>query len=206
MAITYHKAYKVPLWIVVSSDCSEEVKGWAADWCSDTGALRQDWPAATYVDTLYSFRSRGYQAAIPVGKSFILETGLLLRSADAHVKKTISELSKLGGSVSVPPHQLDRNVHSEADLATIFNDLLSLEDPIALSQIFQVGERCFNETTFGKQYRAFYSVGDAPKGLLVRLADRIVTIGDISQSDISFGEMDTQESVYETLNNFFIKD
>jgi uncharacterized protein YerC len=189
----------VPNWIVVGDLVPDSLKATISEWCAATGALKQDWPARSFKDTLYSFRNKGYSDQIKINQPFVIDPSLLLRAAGEHLKVSVSENSKLGGSVSVPISQIDRKVNSESDLEVIFNDLLAVEDPISLSQIFQINERCHETSRFGKTYTAFYSLVGAPKALVSRVADRVVEIG----SDIPLSDDETEDTIFEKLENFF---
>lgn len=199
MAMTYHKAYKVPLWIVVREMAPERLEV-VNKWLAGAEALPVEWPGKTFPKALLEWRNKGYAHALPEFP-FTLDTTLLLRAAAEHVKNVISPTSLLAGSVNMPTNRLDRRVLTEGDLSVIFNDLLSLEDPVALSQIFQVAERCHNENA--KRTFAWVSHGPGvPKALLTRLADRVITIGDEQTNDLVVDCLE-QEQLVEKLEDFF---
>jgi hypothetical protein len=164
------------------------------------GARTQPWPANSYPKALYAYRGRGYAHVLPENGRYTLDTALLQRSASEHLKAEIGPTSYLAGSVSIPVGHLNRVVEQESDLVTIFNDLLSLEDPIALSQIFQVAERCHRNDK--PQPRVWVTPGPAPKGLLTRVSDRVITIGDEPNNDFPVGRL-TKEQLNESLEQLF---
>ena len=201
MAMSYHKVFKVPAWIVLDSMTRGRRKV-IHKWMANAEARVQDWPGNTYAKALYEYRNKGYSHALPVEGPFVLETQLLMRSASEHIKVSLGPTSYLAGSVSHPADRINRNVKDSGDLTTIFNDLLSLEDPIALSQIFQVAENCFRDDV--KVSRVWVTDGPAPKNLLTRIADRVITIGDEPNNDIVVDGLN-EEQVSEKLEEFFSK-
>lgn len=203
MAMAYHRVFKVPVWIILTEMTKSKKKA-VTEWLKEADALTVDWPALSFPQALLAYRNKGYAHALPE-PPFVLETQLLLRAASEHLKAAVGPTSYLAGSVNLPPNRLNRSVQSEGDLVQIFNDLLSLEDPIALSQIFQVQERCYREDA--KKHRAWVSSGLAdsrgvPKNLLTRIADRVITIGDEASNDLALGETDKAE-LTQKLEDFF---
>lgn len=190
MAMAYHRVFKVPTWIVINDMTKARAKAVMA-WLKEAEAYPVEWPAKTFPKALLEYRNKGYAHALPE-YPFVLETTLLIRAAAEHLKNVIGPTSYLAGSVNMPTNRLNRRAENDTDLVTIFNDLLSLEDPIALSQIFQVQERCFREDT--KRHFAWVSTGPGvPKNLLTRIADRVITIGDDPTNDLCVGEVEKDE-------------
>jgi len=198
MSMVYHKLFKVPVWVVLNKMTSKRNDA-VQDWFDEAEARHQAWPANSYPKTLYSYRNKGYAHALPKGK-FTLDVALLQRSASEHVKMVLGPTSMLAGSVTLPHNRVNRSVTQDSDLVTIFNDILSLEDPIAMSQIFQVAELCHRDDV--KQSKVWVTIGPAPKGLLTRIADRVITVGDEPSNDICTGDL-KKEDIPEALSNYF---
>jgi hypothetical protein len=198
MAQVYHKLFKVPVWVILNTMTGKKNDA-VQDWFAAAEARIQPWPANSYPKTLFGFREKGYAHALPEGK-FNLDVALLQRSASEHVKSILGPTSYLAGSVTLPHNRINRSVTGAADLVTIFNDLLSLEDPIALSQIFQVAELCHRDDV--KQAKVWVTAGPAPKGILTRIADRVITIGDEPSNDIVVKGL-TKEEISDALSNYF---
>jgi len=198
MAMAYHRVFKVPVWIVLEK-MTKGRRATILEWMASAEARVQEWPAQSYPKALYEYRNKGYAHALPTGK-FTLDTQLLVRSAAEHIKTVLGPTSYLGGSVSQPTNRLDRTVEKDDDLVTIFNDLLSLEDPISLSQIFQVAEKCHRDDI--KISRVWVTNGPVPKNLLTRIADRVITIGDEANNDVVVDGL-KEDQVFERLDKVF---
>lgn len=198
MAMAYHRVFKVPVWIILDK-MTKGRRSTVLEWMASAEARVQEWPAQSYPAALYEYRKKGYAHAIPDG-DFVLDTQLLIRSAAEHIKNVLGPTSYLGGSVSQPASRLDRSIKSNEDLVTIFNDLLSLEDPISLSQIFQVAEKCHRDDI--KVSRVWVSNGPVPKSLLTRIADRVITIGDEANNDVVIDGL-KEDKVFEKLDEVF---
>jgi hypothetical protein len=194
----YNRAFKVPTWVVLGSMSKNRAKA-VSEFFNEAGARYQEWPANLYPEALLNYRNKGYADALPE-YPFILETNLMLRSAGEHLKDCLSPKSQLGGSSGLPPHRVNRKADSRDDLVTIFNDLLSLEDPISLSQVFQIAELCHRDGA--KQFKAFVSSGKVPKNLLTKIADRVITVGDGAENDIVVDGLSNAE-IADKLENFF---
>lgn len=199
MAMAYHRVFKVPAWVILDK-MTKSRRAAVIEWMAGAEARVQDWPANTYPKALYEYRNKGYAHALPAKGPFVLETQLLIRSAAEHVKATLGPTSYLGGSVSQPTNRIDRKVEKDEDLVTIFNDLLSLEDPISLSQIFQIAEKCHRDDI--KVSRVWVTNGPVPKNLLTRIADRVITIGDEANNDVVVDGL-KEDQVFEKLDEVF---
>jgi hypothetical protein len=200
MAMSYHKVFKVPTWVILNQMTKGRSKA-VAEWFAEAGALNQPWPGNSFPDAVFAYRGKGYAHALPEKQRFILPVDLLLRAASEHVKTVLGPTSYLAGSVGLPPGQLNRVVEKPEDLVNIFNDLISLEDPIALSQVFQVAERCYREEA-PKLYPCWVTAGPAPKSLLTRISGRVITVGDEPSNDVVVGEL-AKDQLFETLEQFF---
>lgn len=199
MAMAYHRVFKVPTWIIINDMTKARTKAVMA-WLNDAEAYQVEWPGKTFPKALFEYRNKGYAHALP-DYPFVLDTSLLVRAAAEHLKNAVGPTSYLAGSVNLPPNRLNRHTKNDADLVDIFNDLLSLEDPIALSQVFQVQELCYRDDA--KRHRTWVSIGPGvPKNLLTRIADRVITIGDEAANDLSVGGLEKDE-LNQKLNDFF---
>lgn len=189
MAMTYNKTYRVPTWVVLNKTGAKKQKK-ALQVLTEAGAKVKEWPAATFGEFLLTFRNKGYASHLPKEFPYFLDPALMLRAAGEHVKNVLGPTSNLSGAFSSPANRLNRKIESEADYERLFNQILDLEDPISLSQMFQIAENChsgYNEAT------VFVTVGPVPKNLLTKVANKVITIGDDADNDIVTEEAKLEE-------------
>lgn len=198
MAMIYDGVFKVPVWITLD-DMSKQKTRIVGKWLEGAGAMFMEWPGKTFPEFLMSYRNKGYEHALP-NYPFVLDPNLLTRAVSDHIKQSIASTSYLGGSISIPVSRLDRKVTSNDDVTKLFNTVMDLEDPIAVSQMFRIRELCHNE--HGRQYKAWYSNGPAPKKLLNKVASSVISVGDGDECDLSLKDV-TKDELESKLTDFF---
>lgn len=173
MSVIYNKAYKVPSWVLVtSSDTGAEA---VKDFLYKNGALPVSWPGATFKDTVAELGKRGYAHEVRKDMPYQMSVRFLEVAIAKHIKEALGSNKMLSGAPSQPMHVVNRTVKTEADFERIFNEVIQLEDSITLSHLFDVGSRCFGEST---KYKVFYTVGDVPRNVLQRISDSVIVVGE----------------------------
>lgn len=190
MPMVYDRAYKVPVWVLINT-ADEKKKEKLVQLLTKEGAKLKQWPAPTFAECILSYRKKGYYDHLPQEYPFFVDPSLLLRAAQEHLKAVISQTSYLGGAFKHPANRLDRKVESDASFERLFNSLLDLEEPIGLSQIFQVAEDCHSEGP--RNFSVFVTTENAPKSLLTKIANKVITIGDGEENDIVIKEAKISE-------------
>lgn len=173
MSVIYNKAYKVPSWVLVTS--GDEGASAALDFLHQNGALQVQWPGATFKDTVTELGKRGYAHEVSKDMPYQMSVRFLEVAVAKHIKESLGSNKMLSGAPSQPMHVVNRSVQTDADFERIFNEVIQLEDSIALSHLFDVGSRCFGEST---KYKVFYTVGDVPRNVLQRISDSVIVVGD----------------------------
>jgi hypothetical protein len=179
----YNTMYTVPVWIVLSLDQAKEDE--AAQYLAIREALvgadayEQPWPSASFKDTVKKLGGRGWRHAVKE-LPYIIDSHFLPVAVADHVKSFFDD-SKSLGQASRPWHQaIDRKISTEADYARIFNQVLAVEDPLSLSKLFDVGDKCYGDRT---RYYVFFSDSTAPKNVLRAIAANVIVVGPGSDVD-----------------------
>lgn len=187
MAMFYYKTYKVPMWVVLQPT---QKKTTLLKWFKQAEAHLQPWPSSSFGETLLSYRNKGWRPHLPKEFPFVLNPQLLAVAATEHVKKTLGITSQI--AFQAPPHHTNRKMESEADFERVFDELLTAQAPINLSQMFQVGEKCHQEGR--RNYKVFVSEAPVNKNVLTNIADRVITIGESDDCDINVAKVNAREA------------
>jgi hypothetical protein len=185
MSSSYYKMFKVPMWLTIQQNDEDKVNA-VLDWCKSKGALHQPWPANSYKKAIQGYASKGWKEYLKEGSN--LPPQLVMMSAVEHTKNSISITSQL--VFTNPVHRLNRVIKSDADYARIYNELLQAQQPIVLSQIFQIAERSHKEKG---NYMLWVTEEPAPRNLLSILAERVITVGESEDSDINIKEVEIDD-------------
>lgn len=185
MSSSYYKMFKVPVWVLVQELSKQKTKV-VLDWFRDSEALLQEWPANTYKDTVLGYANKGWRDYVQPGQ--ILPAQLVMMSATEHVKNTVGITSQL--IYTSPVHRLDRKMNKDEDYARLFNEILNSQQPIVLSQIFQVAERSHRERG---NHVVWVTPAPAPKNILSILSDKVITVGEGDDCEINIAGVKIKE-------------
>jgi hypothetical protein len=201
MPMIYYKTFIVPMWVVVSDNTKYRT---IMRYFDQKHARLQEWPSLGFKETLLSFGKKGWSHVIPEHSgdeprpSFIVNPQLLMMAITEHIQKRFGPNTIV--HFSYPTHRLNRQIESDADYDRIFNEILSLQSPTALSQMFQVAERCHQENA----PRDLLWVTPAPceTKLLTRIANHVITIGEGQDYTINVTNIAARQ-ISEHLETFF---
>lgn len=187
----YHKVERVPMWFVVGDTKHQEK---VVKWLEEAEALHREWPSIYFKPACMALKGRykSMFAAEPV----VFTKDFIVRAATDAVRM-ISSRSTL--NLNLPITRISKIVKDDSDYTRIFDEILKLLQPIALSQMFQIGEHTIGARR-GENRMAFYTVGNCNKELLTWMADRVITIGDGESYTIDLSDVKANQ-VKKTLEN-----
>lgn len=162
--IYYDQAFFVKKWIICTglNDKQKEVLSKIIP----KKVVINKWLAAEYKDELLSYAKEGYAEQVHQKMPFFLDMVLALRAA-------ISLTRKANGNAQLSPkvpyqHLLDRRMTCEADYERLFNEILSANDDITLSQIFGLAENTAD----------IWLTFDGCERVIRKVARQVVTVGN----------------------------
>jgi hypothetical protein len=196
MGIFYNQVYKVPNWVVVQ-DMDGNKADFVIEWLTAHGALNVQWPSQTFKATIDSFRKRGWEQhfkdSIPV-----IPPQLLVTAVMEHIK--MFGPNSGAGFSGIMAHRIDRSVRVEADYSRIFDDFLNQQTNVALSQAFQIGDRCHSEY---RKCVLWVTKEPVYKKLLTALSDKVITIGESEFYDVNLKNAEGKKKVFKILEESF---
>lgn len=198
MGFYYYKTFKVPVWVIVNPT---EFRESIIKWLTDKKAHLQTWPEG-FKETIYSFKSRGWQHEIKENGQFTLNYQLLSLACVEHVKKKLHSNAVL--EMVIPTHRINRKISDDFDYERLFATVLASQASDVLSQVFRVGETCHSEDPT-KNAIMYVTKGPDderlnPEPLITRISENVVTIGDGPKNTIN---LEGQRGYKKQLEEFF---
>ena len=176
MAMSYYKTFAVPGWVILGKTKRDDV---IMDWFKDAGARIQEWPSASFPKTLESFKGKGWRHVF-TEKTVVIPPQLLAQASEEHARlmSPYSNLSYLNG------HRIDRIARTPEDMVKMYDEILLLQDAIAVSQLFQVQEICYDDN---KRIRPQLWITQEPcdRSVISKIANKIITIGEGTGFDVN---------------------
>lgn len=186
----YYEVHKVPFIVVL---CESKRSDFVLKWFQKNEALIQKWPGQTFKDTLMSFKTKGWEEYLKEGK--ILHSQLLDQAFVEHIKKSFFSHAQVSFSTHLTP-RINRKIETDFDYQRIFDEMISNVEPIQLSYLFQVQEKCFSKKT--PNYKLWLTEAPAPINVLNKIAEKIVTIGEGDNFTIDITNMPKNGSAFLT--------
>lgn len=185
MPSIYNQVYQAPLWVSINL-AGERGQNPTLDamvnYLVVNGATAQPWPSATFKDTIKKLTTRGWAHAVKPFP-YVLDQNFVMVAAAEHLKETCGPNKSLNLGTNKPWHHLvDRRVESPEDYARVFDHILSLQDAITLSHVFDLGDRCHNNNV--KSY-VLFTVGNPPINLLRTIAQTVIVVGETGDVPVS---------------------
>jgi len=176
MSTIYNQTYKVPVWVVVTDDKTAN-GGAAVAYLTDNGAFKREWPSLSFIDTVKNLGKRGWAHLVNQPYPYMLDASFLPVAISTHLKEVFGQTKMVSGAPARPwNHAVNRKVESDLDWQRIFDQIMSLEDSMSLSHLFDVGNKCFGQST---KYKVFFSNGEVPISVLQRISDNVIVVGEM---------------------------
>jgi hypothetical protein len=193
MAFYYDRTFKVPMWALLgSSQKNNDVIGWL----KENGAVHVPWPNG-FQKTVMAFKYKGWRHEIKDTLPYVLNPQLLALAVIEHLN-ALNPYARV--DATIPLHRLDRNIRSDDDYDRIFNDVLSIQSSLNISQIFKVGELCHSGD---KKHKIFVSELPVNMNSVIKVSDNIIKIGEGKEYDFNLNEKDVKKKLEEYLSGFF---
>lgn len=174
MSTIYNRAYRVPVWVVLAPETPNAKE--LGEYLAANGAEEIAWPSASFFDTVKGMTSKGWGHIAEQKYPYHLDSGFLPIAAIYHIKKLFGESKMFSGAPMKPWSQaVSRRMASDKDYVRVFDEILSVEDPIALSHMFSIGDRCHTDS---KRTHVFFTYGTPLKNVLQRVADAVIVVGE----------------------------
>ena len=195
MPTIYHKTFRVPIWLIVDVD-AEFAEPLVQDLLG-RGAFEQEWPGHTFGETVKELGGRGWTHVVNQAYPFTPSVEFLQVAMAALIKKVMGAGKMLGAPTKPWGQALNRKVDGPEAWERIFNRILELEDSRSLSQLFDIGDKCYNET---KKYALFVTRGAVPRNPLQDITENVIFVGR-DQGDVTQAGNTVEEFVNKTLDH-----
>ena len=192
MAMSYYKTFRVPFWVILDKTKKSEK---VMDWFRGSEAKVQKWPAVNFKETLSAFKNKGW-AHVFKEKNIVIPPQLLAMAIGDHVKEYMTPFAQFD---FLSLHRLNRELKKDSDYERIFNEVIGVQEPIVLSQTFQVAETCFNESSPSRPL-LWITEDKCERSVISKIADNIVTIGEGAGFDLNIKSV-KEDKIEEFLSN-----
>jgi len=174
MPMTYYKTFRVPYWVIVYDNSKIRT---IFSWFEKKDARIQEWPTRGFKDAVLSFKKQGWHHIFPKNPedSFVLHPQLTMMAVEKHLKNIFGPTAVI--QFTYPVHRIERTIASDSDYTRIFNEVLALQSPIALSQIFQIAERCHNDRPSSREI-LWITPAPCVENVLTVLSERVIRVGE----------------------------
>ena len=190
MPTIYNQTYKVPVWVVLNvpePSLLENLKQYLVE----NGAVEQGWPSDSFITTVKSLASKGWDHVVKKPPYTMDSTFATIALAE-HTRRFFGPNKTLNLNADRPWYQtIDRNIRSDDDYRNLFNDIIYIQDPITLSHLFDIGNKCYNNNI---KTKVFFTVGNVHRNLLQPITNNVIVVsdgGDVTLSDDTLAKLDS---------------
>ena len=171
MSAYYDRPFPVDKWIIATG-LTDKQKEIFTKTMPKKGVTFMPWPSLFYKDEILSYTHLGYAEYIKPYPFFLDINSLAIRAAQSLLRK-YNQNSQLSG-MPLYHRQVNNKIENDEDYTRVMNEILTLNDEITLSQIFNLAEN--KDHTFVSY--------DAHKPTIQKIATKIITIGNGNSFDI----------------------
>lgn len=193
MADIYTKPYFIPNYALIDLKGPKLAKVKA--FLDQGEAKEQLWPSQGYYDYLQTFKHKGWAHALK--PDLPVNTQLIQQSALEYVRSFFHPSAII--RVTHSAENWNRVMNTPEEAATFFDALLEFQEPIVLSQMFDVIKYCHSSN---KNHKLFYTVAPAHKKVLQKLSKNVITIGEGTEHDLDLTDVKPKE-LNDELAEFF---
>lgn len=204
MSTIYNQTYHVPAWVILNLDPKNEEQRAKLkalrEYLSENGAFEQKWPSNSFGSTVKSLVGRGWAHAVS-NKPFTVDAHFISVAAAEHVKEFFGPNKVLNLASSQKPwhHIVSRKVEFPEDYTRIFDALLMLQDPMTLSHLFDIGNKCHTDN---RRTYVFFTEGAPAITLLRSVARSVIVVGE--EGDVPVKDL-TPEAAVDALDAVLVK-
>ncbi len=171
MNAIYNNAFRVPIWVIVKQGPHQAA---IIEAFQQAGSYLQDWPSFTFINTIKKMANAGWKHVVGQKKPYTVSIPFCCAASAAHIKACLG-INRLLSGHPIRPYStgLNRKITTDEDYASLFDQMLSLEDDLTLSQLFGVGERCHYPET--KVY-VYCTPEPANESIIKRISEQVVVV------------------------------